>query len=39
MGASTFSNFTVLSEIAVANLREDASVDKGHGHRDQYAQG
>src|SRR5258708_548357 len=28
MGTSTFSNFTVLPEIAVANIREDAPFDK-----------
>jgi S-(hydroxymethyl)glutathione dehydrogenase/alcohol dehydrogenase len=28
MGCSTFSNFTVLPEIAVAKIREDAPFDK-----------
>ena len=28
MGCSTFSNFTVLPEIAVAKVREDAPFDK-----------
>ncbi len=33
MGTSTFSNFTVLPEIAVAKIREDAPFDKGRSVR------
>jgi len=33
MGTSTFSNFTVLPEIAVAKIREDAPFDQGLLHR------
>ena len=49
MGCSTFSNFTVLPEIAVAKIREDAPFDKvcyigcgvttGIGAVDQHGEG
>ncbi len=49
MGCSTFSNFTVLPEIAVAKIREDAPFDKvcyigcgvttGHRRGDQHGEG